>query len=1008
MIKSKSILVIFILLVWSLQVVSQDRTIPNTDEKNFQEAVLLFENGDYKMAERMLDLWSSSGLSNKTNQSRIHERDFMMAVILSELDFVNAQFILEEFIKKYPRSVWMNRIVALMGSACFNQGDFEEALVWFDLSKPEQLSQKECARMILHQAVSLIKTGKVSQGYVLLSALSLMGDDYSEDIIYYKAYSDYSEGRLEAAAYAFRQSLGYPRFSELSTLYLSEISLRNGEYSEAANMVNSLLELNTEPSMRAEAQRILGESFSGLGRFSEAEEALLAYERGTVSPQRSAIYQLGMSKYQNKDFSGAIEYLQRVTFESDELAQYAYLHIALCALELNDKTKARLAFEQASSIKGSQSVREQALYNLALCVHETSYSPFAESVTVFEKFLNEFPASMYTDNVNSYLVDVYMSTNSYQAALSSIGKIRNPGSSILEAKQQLLYRKGVELYAGSRYDEVVEFMSGAIDLGTYNKQTAADSYFWRAESFYRQEQYTKAASDYYQYLALTSNKGGGYWGLSMYGLGYVAYQQKNYSKAISEWSQFLRLADTGQMSKSVLSDTYARIGDCYFYDRRYNQAFDYYSRSVDTNFPSGDYPLYQMGLVQGLRKNYAGKIDILSRLAREYPRSVFVVSALYEQGRAYQQLERSDEAIQTFQRIVNDYPSSDLARKSSAEIALILYQKDQFEEAIRAYKRVIDQYPGSDESRLALRDLRSIYVEIGNVQEFLSYSSQIQGAVPLNIDEKDSLTYTAAERSFSRGDKKSAKNNFSQYLELFPQGAFSANAYYYLGLLCQEENDYENALDYYLIASEYEHSRFSEEALDRAASLAYAVGDFETSFRSYVKLSQKVVSGDRATSSSLGALRSADKLGRNQDVIQYADRLSQTSLKEAEQTEIRYYRAKALINENRFDQAVADLTVLKGDTRSLFGAESHYLLSQLYYDSGQMGKAEANILSFISEGTPHSYWLARSFVLLSDVYISQGKSIEARQYLLSLRQNYTEKDDISAMISERLSNLEDE
>jgi hypothetical protein len=49
--------------------------------------------------------------------------------------------------------------------------------------------------------------------------------------------------------------------------------------------------------------------------------------------------------------------------------------------------------------------------------------------------------------------------------------------------------------------------------------------------------------------------------------------------------------------------------------------------------------------------------------------------------------------------------------------------------------------------------------------------------------------------------------------------------------------------------------------------------------------------------------------------------------------------------------------------------------------------------------------MARSFILLADLYSIQGKTMEAKQYLLSLQNNYDGEDDIADMIEERLSKL---
>ena len=93
------------------------------------------------------------------------------------------------------------------------------------------------------------------------------------------------------------------------------------------------------------------------------------------------------------------------------------------------------------------------------------------------------------------------------------------------------------------------------------------------------------------------------------------------------------------------------------------------------------------------------------------------------------------------------------------------------------------------------------------------------------------------------------------------------------------------------------------------------------------------------------------------------------------------------------------------DTRNSYGAEAKYRVAQALYDAKEYAAAEKELLNYIEQSTPHAYWLARSFVLLSDVYVAMGKDLDARQYLLSLQQNYQGNDDIESMIEDRLKKL---
>ena len=44
-------------------------------------------------------------------------------------------------------------------------------------------------------------------------------------------------------------------------------------------------------------------------------------------------------------------------------------------------------------------------------------------------------------------------------------------------------------------------------------------------------------------------------------------------------------------------------------------------------------------------------------------------------------------------------------------------------------------------------------------------------------------------------------------------------------------------------------------------------------------------------------------------------------------------------------------------------------------------------------------------MLLSDVYMKLGRELDAKQYLLSLQQNYQADDDIAGMIQTRLAKM---
>ena len=268
------------------------------------------------------------------------------------------------------------------------------------------------------------------------------------------------------------------------------------------------------------------------------------------------------------------------------------------------------------------------------------------------------------------------------------------------------------------------------------------------------------------------------------------------------------------------------------------------------------------------------------------------------------------------------------------------------------------------------------------------------------------MTYVAAERVYMRGDIAAAKASFVRYLQSFPEGAFSVNSSYYLGLIAYNEKDFASAVQYLNKVIEYPNSKFSTEAMGLCADMAYKEKDYVKALGFYKQLVDRSSNQEERLQAETGALRSAWLSGDATETITAASAmLAQNKLMPELENEARYYRAKSLVNTGKAVEAMADWRALSKDTRNVYGAEAKYLVAQSLFDQGQTQQAENEVLQYIEVSTPHAYWLARSFVLLSDVYVKLGRQVDAKQYLLSLKQNYQADDDIAEMIETRLEKL---
>lgn len=977
-------------------------------EQSFFEGKNLFEQQAYSAALTPLTNYLKKTKRSADTEAMHMQARYMLACIAYELQQPNDIQTIEKVINDYPESPYNNRLRGLMASAYFFDNDYETALNWFRQCDLDKLGTNEREDFIYRMATCYLQLGELTEAASWFMALNNTSARYEADSQYYLAYIRYTQGRYDEALRSFLSLKTHPKYEALVPYYIAEIYLQTKQLSEAEETANNYLQKYSNQANVAQMYRIKG-AVNYLREQSQAaiENFKQYLQLNKEQPRRDALYMLGLSSYNIGLYNEATEHLSKVIENDDALSQNAYLHMGLSALQLGDKTGARMAFEQASISNADPSIKEVAAYNHALIIHETAYSAFGESVTVFERFLNNFPNSRYADKVSSYIIEVYMNTRSYEAALQSIERIAQPSNDILEAKQRILFQLGTQTFANTQFAEAIDYFGRSIELGKYNRQTLADAHYWRGEAYYRLGQWDKAQRDFQTYQQQTTQRNTQMFALSEYNLGYLSFRNKKYLNARQHFISFI--GTEKDKNQSLLADAYNRIGDCYLNNRQFEEAKQYYTLAEKQATVGGDYAYYQLALVAGLQKNYNQKVQLLNELAKRYPQSPYNVNALYEKGRSYVQQEANKQAIATFQQLVKEFPNSPLSRKASAEIGLLYYQDGNYNQAIEAYKQVITNYPGSDEAKLAMKDLKSLYVETNRVEDYAKLVAELPGNISFEVSEQDSLTYIAAEKVYMKADNKQAKQSFERYLQSYPRGAFCLNAHYYLALMAKTDNNDVELLKHTSKLLEYPDSPFTEEALVMQAEVLTKQERHEEALASYKQLQIKATSNERKRLAMIGALLSANRLNNTIEIVHAATSLlAEEKLSPEIKNEALYLRSMAYYKEQANEKALADWKLLADDIRTIYGAEASYRIAEMLYDQGDYTSTEKHILQFIDQSTPHAYWLARAFVLLADVYVAQGKNMEAKQYLLSLKQNYQADDDIAGMIEERMKNFTEE
>jgi len=992
---------LLLLAAWGLTLQAQQPAHFLPPQAPMAHAMELFDKAQYGAALHEFDQLARSERDAHGDQRT--EAEFWAAISSVRLFHGDAAQRLLTFITDHPENFHVPAVRLELFRHYFNGKRWGHALTWADQVDGDALGEADRTEFAFKKGYASFMDGQPDKALVEFAKVKDGTGIYAAPATYYTAHINYTRRNYAAALEGFEKLKDDPGFGKVVPAYIAQIKFLQGRYDALLEYVQPLLAEGGPGKGRADINRLAGEAYFRTGQY---KEALPYIEKGL---QRSGVergdrYTAGYAYYRNELWQQAItQFTQVVNNSSDSLAQYAAYHMADCYLKLGQKNYARNAFKKAYDLGNDPKVTEDALFNYAKLAYELSFDPYNEAIIALRDYMAKYPGSPRHDEAQEFLLDVYLKTRNYEAALASLDAIKTKDLRLKEAYQKLAFDRGAELFEGRKYADALTFFTKALTFPVDPKVTV-QAHYWAGEANYALGRMDAALAKYDD----VRNTAGAYatalYQQASYSMGYAYFKQKQYGEAATA---FRRAVENNDLPKAQRDDALVRTGDCYYVTKDNATAVTWYDKAIGQGAAARDYAQYQKGVCLGLEKKFDQKIATLKQLLREKPNSQYAADAKFQLGETYLNAGMDDEALAFYKQVVDQHPNSPHVRQSMLQTALIDKRQGRADKALDGFKAVVAKYPTMDGSREALAAIESIYSERGQVAAYEAYVRSLSFVDPASLD-LDEKYFRSAEQLYFAEKCDQAVGALRDYLAKYPNGAHALTAEYYAADCLYRANKPDEALPGFERVIAAGGGQYMEQALAAASSILYAGKRWDAALGYFSDLAQKAALPVNILAGQAGRMRCLVELQRIAEAadaarIVLANPDAQADLK----AEAGLAAGRGEIANNELDAAYTRFKAIAGTSKNAFGAEAAFQMAYVRYLQKRYKDGETEVFALAKKFPDNDHWKAKAFILLGDIYVGMGDLFQAKATLQSVVDHSTEPE-LVKQAAERLAQITEE
>lgn len=979
--------VLSLLILSSFTLGAQVNQHLNQGEDAYELALELLEKQQYGNAQQIFDAIVADPRFD--DEKRMNARYFA-AYCAIELYHGDIEERVEEFAKIHETSPLQNRLWLRYANNLFSLKRYRQSLPYYERVDSYALNKVQKGEFQFKWAYALMQDAQTSKAQDLFLKLKDGKSAYSSSARYYYAHLLYVDSNYAESLKNFLPLQEDPNFGPMVPYYLAHIYYQLEDYNKLVEIGEELI-ATASPGRAPEIAKLLSDAFFSRKDYANTLKYLEIFQDKGGRMRLQDHYQAGYAYYQEGRYPEAIKSLNKITAGSEELRQNAYYHLGDAYLKVGEKNQSMVAFKAAADLQHNPKITEDAAYNYAKLSYELA-SPFKDAIAVLKDFLRQYPDSPHRKQVNGFLANIYITTKDYDRAMTSIKEAGMNSPQMRSIYQQIAFYRATEMFNSLKFAAALEKYQ---ECQAYpeNKDLANLAQYWIGECKYRLRDYEGARTSFQDFRQGKGAAAQSVFNRSYYHTAYCAYKLFDFKAAADDFRVFVRDAANDDPRKA---DAYLRLGDAYLLTGGYLLASDFYEKAIQANSVEAAYAYFQRSVCLGLDGKTDAKIIELKTLLSKHSRSAYSEKAQFELGLTYLQKDDYENSLTVFQEFRTKYPNSDRLLEVRLKEGLIYSNRDQNEKAITVFKEVVQKYPGTQEAFEAVRLAEIAYKRERRINDYLDWVAELD-FVDIKESALDSTAYSAAFDIYADGKYDEAYRALDTYLTRFPKGVFRDQAIYFAADAAMRQDMNQEAYDYFKELENSTNRDYKLAALPFLAEADYKDSNYALARERYGRYLLIAESKDQSISARIGVLRSCEKLGDDDGILEHSAALiANTELPKNLRTEARKYRAFAYFRREALNESYTLFEEVRDASAGNLQAEAYYQMALIKNMQSQYDSSNALIQSMIEALPSYREWKMKALLLMAENFWKLDDIFQANYILDFVIENH----DTEALLEE--------